>query len=186
MSLLTIHNEYNPEVAEIIMGKDAIAAHLQDIGVLFEQWEATSAITPDADQDTILNAYAASVERLKTSFGFQSADVISVEPDHPDRLALRAKFLNEHTHSDFEVRFFVNGKGLFYLHPDERVFAVLCERGDLISVPANTRHWFDMGVNPHLQCIRLFTTPEGWVADFTGSKLSSKFPSLEEYLRNYA
>ena len=118
-------------------------------------------------------------------YGFQSADVISVTPAHPQKEQLRAKFLAEHTHSDFEVRFFVEGKGLFYLHPDENVYVVLCEKGDLISVPANVKHWFDMGENPELKCIRLFTTPDGWQAEFTGSKIADAFPRFEQFLKDY-
>jgi 1,2-dihydroxy-3-keto-5-methylthiopentene dioxygenase len=84
-------------------------------------------------------------------------------------------------HSDFEVRFFVEGQGLFYVHLEEKVYAILCEQGDLISVPANVTHWFDMGAEPDFKCIRLFTTEEGWVAQFTGSKISENFPTLEQY-----
>ena len=64
--------------------------------------------------------------------------------------------------TDFELRFFVDGRGLFYLHLGDKVYCVLCEQGDLISVPANTTHWFDMGANPRFKCIRFFTTPDGW------------------------
>ena len=111
-------------------------------------------------------------------YGFKSVDVVSLDPNHPDKAALRAKFLDEHTHSDFEVRFFVDGKGLFYIHTGGKVYGVLCEKGDLISVPADTPHWFDMGENPCFKCIRLFTTPEGWVAQFTGDKIAAGYPQF--------
>jgi 1,2-dihydroxy-3-keto-5-methylthiopentene dioxygenase len=39
-----------------------------------------------------------------------------------------------------------------------------------------------MGENPDLKCIRFFTTPDGWVAEFTGKPLAEKFPSFDEYL----
>jgi 1,2-dihydroxy-3-keto-5-methylthiopentene dioxygenase len=185
MSLLTIHPEARPDEAECIREPGAIAEALSAIGVTFERWTADRELPADADQSTILDAYRGPVERLKAAYGFQSADVISVGADHPQKSELRAKFLNEHTHSDFEVRFFVEGQGLFYLHPDERVFVVRCERGDLISVPAEVRHWFDMGESPHLKCIRLFTTPEGWVAEFTGDPIASRFPTLDDHRAQY-
>jgi len=59
------------------------------------------------------------------------------------------------------------------------VYGALCTKGDLISVPAGTTHWFDMGPNPSLACIRIFTNPEGWVAQFTGSDIGGRFPKLE-------
>jgi len=72
------------------------------------------------------------------------------------------EILAEHTHSDFEVRFFVDGNGLFYLHVADRVYAILCEKGDLISVPEHSTHWFDMGAKPDFKCIRFFVIPDGW------------------------
>ncbi len=96
--------------------------------------------------------------------------------DHPQKAELRAKFLDEHRHGEDEVRFFVAGRGLFVLHIEEHVYAVLCERNDLISVPAGTRHWFDMGEHPHFVAVRLFNNPEGWVAQFTGDDIASRFP----------
>jgi 1,2-dihydroxy-3-keto-5-methylthiopentene dioxygenase len=56
---------------------------------------------------------------------------------------------------------------------------MLCEKDDLISVPANTPHWFDMGPNPSFTAIRLFNNPEGWVAQFTGDRIAGRFPLLE-------
>lgn len=186
MSLLTIHPENSSKTVEVIKDFDAIAQRLKGLGVTFERWTADRELGPDADQDTVLSAYAQPVEGLKAKYGFQSVDVISVRPDHPEKAQLRAKFLNEHVHRDFEVRFFVEGSGLFYLHPGDHVYGVLCEKGDLISVPANTKHWFDMGENPHLKCIRLFTTPEGWVADFTGSDIEEYFPKYDTFIKVHA
>lgn len=144
--------------------------------VRFERWEATRALPPGAGQDEVLDAYAADVERLKKIGGYQSADVVRMRPDHPDREAMRQKFLSEHTHADDEVRFFVEGAGAFYLRNKEQVLQVVCTAGDLLSVPKHTRHWFDMGPKPLFAAIRLFTTPEGWVAEFTGDKIADNIP----------
>lgn len=183
MSLLTIYNDSSADVIEVISENNTIMNRLEGIGVLFEQWEASSHLNDDAPNEMILDAYQDSINKLKERYGFQSADVIALNPDHPDKVALRNKFLDEHTHSDFEVRFFVDGKGLFYIHHDNLVYAILCEKSDLISVPANTPHWFDMGVAPQFKCIRLFTTPEGWVANYTGSDIARRFPSFDEYIQ---
>ena len=102
-----------------------------------------------------------------------------MHPDHPDKDAFRRKFLDEHTHGEDEVRFFVRGRGLFIMHIGERVYSMLCEKDDLISVPADTKHWFDMGPDPSFTAIRLFNNPEGWVAKFTGDDIASRFPKLD-------
>jgi 1,2-dihydroxy-3-keto-5-methylthiopentene dioxygenase len=180
MTTLKIYQE-DGTLLDTVTDHDALATRLDDIGVQFEQWTANEPLDDSAGQEEVLAAYADPVSRLKNQYGFQSADVIALTPDHPDRVALRQKFLDEHTHSDFEVRFFVDGKGLFFIHQQNRVYGVMCEKGDLISVPADTRHWFDMGENPAFKCIRLFTTPEGWVANYTGDTIASHFPRFETY-----
>lgn len=157
-----------------------IRQQLEGIGVQFERWDIQSELPDDADQDTVIAAYHDPLAQLKELYGFQSIDVIQVTPDHPDKVALREKFLAEHIHDDFEVRFFIAGYGLFNLHVEDKIYAVLCGPGDLISVPANTRHWFDMGENPDFKTIRLFTTPYGWVANFTGDPIAGGFPSLDQ------
>jgi 1,2-dihydroxy-3-keto-5-methylthiopentene dioxygenase len=179
MSELKIYADNNPQQAESYSDYAVISGLLQAYGVRFERWEAAAPLADDATQAEVIEAYRADIERLMTENGFQSVDVISLTPDHPDKAALRQKFLNEHTHSEYEVRFFVDGQGLFYLHLGDKVYTVLCEKGDLISVPAGATHWFDMGPNPRFKAIRLFTNPEGWVANFTGSDIAGRFPTLE-------
>lgn len=157
----------------------AIAARLDRAGVRFERWQADQPVHAGASQDEVIEAYRQDIERLMKQGGYQTVDVISMVPDHPDREALRGKFLDEHRHSEDEVRFFVDGRGLFTLHLDDRVFEVLCEKGDLISVPANTPHWFDMGPAPEFVAIRLFNNPEGWVAHYTGNDIAKHFSRLD-------
>lgn len=158
---------------------DAIAAELDTIGVLFERWSAAEPLAADATSEAILAAYAGPIARLTERFGIRSVDVVRMHPEHPARVEARGKFLAEHVHEDLEVRFFVEGRGLFYLHRGGRVLMVTCEAGDLLSVPAGTPHWFDMGERPRFTAIRLFTTPDGWVARFTGSEIARGFPPLE-------
>lgn len=156
-----------------------IQSELDARGVRFEQW-ATRPMPDAAAPEEILEAYAEEVQKLKAESGFQAADVISLSPGNPQKEALRQKFLDEHRHSEDEVRFFVRGQGLFYLHIGEEILAVLCQKNDLISVPDGTPHWFDMGPEPSFTCIRLFTNTEGWVANFTGNDIASRTPRYEK------
>jgi len=181
MSELRIYSDANPNKAEKVLTQfESIRDALAGIGVEFERWQATKQLYEHASQDEVIEAYRPSIDALMKKYGFKSVDVISLYADHPQKEAMRDKFLHEHTHADFEVRFFVEGQGLFNIRKDGKVYAVLCQRGDLISVPANTTHWFDMGPQPVLKCIRLFAIPEGWVATFTGDKIADRFPRLEE------
>lgn len=157
----------------------AMARELAKIGVGFEQWQASQPVTPGDSPETIMKAYRADIDHLVAQRGFKSVDVVSIAPDNPQREAMRAKFLDEHFHKEDEVRFFVAGSGLFTLHVDDKVYEILCEAGDLVSVPDSTTHWFDMGPQPSFVAIRFFTEPDGWVGHFTGSDIAQRFPRYE-------
>jgi 1,2-dihydroxy-3-keto-5-methylthiopentene dioxygenase len=159
-----------------------IARELGARGVRFERWAAPVALAADADQAAILAAYAAEISRVQADGGYRTVDAIRLGPDHPDREALRAKFLSEHTHAEDEVRFFVEGRGLFCLHIGGEVVQVVCEQGDWIGVPAGTPHWFDTGERPSFCALRFFNNSEGWVATFTGDPIATRFPLLEQVL----
>lgn len=178
MSELKVYADHEPGRLRIYTDYASIQRELAGVGIRFERWEANQPLKPGASQEEILAAYRDSVDRLMKEKGFRSVDVIQMEPNHPKKVELRNKFLSEHTHSEDEVRFFVEGQGLFNIHKQGQVFAVLCEKGDLIGVPDGTPHWFDMGPRPRFIAIRLFTNTEGWVAHFTGNDIATRFPEL--------
>lgn len=179
MSHLRIFSESDAGAPRKTLTEHAdIARELGAVGVRFERWDASQPVAPGASPEAVIAAYRDDIDRLMREGGYQAVDVISLAPDHPDRAALRAKFLNEHTHSEDEVRFFVAGQGLFTLHIGGEVYEVLCQQGDLIGVPDGTPHWFDMSERPYFIAIRLFTNKEGWVANFTGDDIAARFPRL--------
>ena len=185
MSTLTIYADSNPSALLFTSSQPAeIANELNKAGIRFEQWQAAANIKAGDSQETVLAAYKADIDKLIAEQGYQTVDVISLDAgSNPEVQAkvpeLRAKFLSEHRHSEDEVRFFVDGQGLFSLHLADKVYEVLCQKGDLISVPANTPHWFDMGPRPKFVAIRFFNNTEGWVAHFTGNPIADSFSRLE-------
>ncbi|WP_095059108.1 acireductone dioxygenase [Pseudomonas sp. Irchel s3f7] len=181
MSSLSVYHVSSPEIPnKVLTHFEDIASTLAEQGVRFDRWQAAAKLQPGASQEEVIAAYQTQVDQLMSERGYITVDVISLNSDHPQKVELRAKFLNEHRHGEDEVRFFVAGRGLFTLHIDDYVYAVLCEKNDLISVPAGTKHWFDMGEHPHFIAIRLFNNPEGWVANFTGEDIANQFPRLED------
>jgi 1,2-dihydroxy-3-keto-5-methylthiopentene dioxygenase len=158
---------------------DEIARELAAVGVRFERWSADRPIAFDADHAEILRAYASSVERVQRDGGYATVDVLHLAKGTPDTGPIRRKFLDEHAHTEDEVRFFVAGSGSFYLRLAGHVYQAICVRGDLISVPAGTRHWFDMGPDPEFTAIRWFNNQTGWVPQFTGDAIAARFPRYE-------
>ncbi|MEU7061799.1 cupin [Streptomyces sp. NPDC046197] len=168
-----------------------IAAALAPLQVRYERWPVRHEVPTDSDSDTVIAAYHSEIERLNEEEGFVTVDVVSLHPstapDWPARArAARERFLNEHTHDDDdEVRFFVAGAGIFYLHIADEVHAMYCEKGDLLGVPKGTPHWFDMGTQPSFTAIRFFHEEDGWIGNFTGSDISSRFPDFDVFRTSF-
>ncbi|BDO04060.1 1,2-dihydroxy-3-keto-5-methylthiopentene dioxygenase [Klebsiella quasipneumoniae] len=179
MSALTLFSVKDPQTP-VWHSTDAkaIQEQLNAKGVRFERWQADRDLGAAPSSETVIADFQHAIDKLVAEKGYQSWDVISLRADNPQKEALREKFLNEHTHGEDEVRFFVEGAGLFCLHIGDEVFQVLCEKNDLISVPAHTPHWFDMGSEPNFTAIRIFDNPEGWIAQFTGDDIASAYPRL--------
>ncbi|MGX9112904.1 acireductone dioxygenase, partial [Pseudomonas aeruginosa] len=78
------------------------------------------------------------------------------------------------------VFFFVVGRGLFVGRVGEWFYSLFEKTTALLLLPPPPRHWFDMGEHPHFVAVRLFNNPEGWVAQFTGDDIASRFPLLED------
>jgi 1,2-dihydroxy-3-keto-5-methylthiopentene dioxygenase len=176
MSRLIIHDAKTNAVILNTENPDEIAQSLGAIGVRFERW-AVADLPPGADADTVLAAYRPRLDAFMGETGAGTADVIRLTADHPQADALRAKFLAEHRHTEDEVRFFHEGAGNFVLHVNGKVYDAHCERGDLISVPAETEHWFDAGPVPNVTALRIFTDTTGWTPHYTGTDMSERFPA---------
>lgn len=172
MATLTIPDK-NITLHETSEIRDYLAAR----GIWMAQWEASHPFSDMATQDEILAAYAHALQPFMDKNGYQTADVISVHPQTPNLPEIRAKFLREHTHTEDEVRFFVDGQGYFWfnLEGDEPVFCVKCVAGDLLSVPANVKHWFDLGPVTFVKTIRVFTDASGWTPHYTESGIDAQY-----------
>ena len=187
MSLLALyrHDASTPSGQEaraelITSDAERIQGELASRGIRFQRWPAHAELPAGAGPEQILAAYSSEIARVQAGGTYPTVDAIRLAPDHPVRDALRQKFLAEHTHSEDEVRFFVEGRGLFCLHLGEEVLQLICEAGDWIAVPAGTRHWFDMGPEPSFCALRFFHNSEGWVAQFTGEAIAEGYPLLDQ------
>jgi 1,2-dihydroxy-3-keto-5-methylthiopentene dioxygenase len=165
-----------------------IGTELAKRGIVFDRWSTMPGLCAATPTTEILAHYDDRVTGLNADGRYHYIDVVRLHPDDsdlqwPDKAkAARERFLSEHRHAEDEVRFFVAGRGCFYLHLEPEVVAVTCEGGDLLSVPAGTRHWFDMGVRPDFVAIRFFEEQDGWIGDFTGDPIGERFPTLDQLI----
>ena len=153
-----------------------VIARLAGLGIEYERWEPSHPLPPGACADEVLAAYAPEIDRLKARGGYVTADVIDVHAQTPGLEGMLAKFRREHWHDEDEVRFIIEGRGLFHIHPGGGpVFAIEVEAGDLIRVPRGTHHWFDLCVDKRIRAIRLFQDTSGWTPHYTESGVDKGF-----------
>jgi len=154
----------------------AVVAFLAEEGIEHERWTPAHPLAATASTEEVLAAYGAEVDRLKARGGYVTADVIDVRPETPNLEAMLAKFRSEHWHDEDEVRFILEGRGIFFIHPRDRdVFAIEVGPGDLIRVPRGTWHWFDLCDDRRIRAIRLFQDPAGWTPRYTESGVDAGY-----------
>ena len=172
MAILTIPSE-NKQIKNV----SEIRTFFNQRNIFFDQWTCGIVFKDTATQEEILEAYSKDLKPFMEKGGYETADVISINKLTDNYDAIRAKFLAEHTHSEDEIRFFVDGEGTFWFHLENgEIFNLLCQKGDLISVPAGTKHWFDAGEkNPFVKAIRIFIDMSGWIPHYTGSGIEENY-----------
>jgi len=165
-----------PEENRKITETEAIRQYLAGIEIEYEIWEPAQPLGPDATNEEILQAYSADIDKLKARGGYVTADVVNVNAQTPGLDAMLARFNREHWHDEDEVRFIIQGRGVFHIHPrNSPVVAIEVEAGDLIRVPRGTWHWFDLCSDRHIRAIRLFQDPAGWTPVYTDSGVDARF-----------
>jgi len=170
MAIVIIREGREGEEDRVLTEAVEIAAFLAPFGIWYRRFEGIEALPAAAGKREILQAYDEPIRRLKAEGGYVTADVIDIEPDLPGLEAMLNRFNKEHWHDEDEVRFIIEGRGIFHIHPDAGpVFSIEMLRGDMIKVPRGTHHWFDLCAERKIRAVRLFQDPSGWTPHYTGS-----------------
>jgi 1,2-dihydroxy-3-keto-5-methylthiopentene dioxygenase len=165
-----------PEQDRTLADPESVTEHLATLGIEYERWQPSHPVAADAPAEAILEAYREEIDRLKARGGYVTADVIDVKPQTPGLDAMLARFRREHWHDEDEVRFIIQGRGVFHIHPRQgAVIALEVGPGDLIRVPRGTWHWFDLCAEREIRAIRLFQDPAGWAPHYTDSGVDKGF-----------
>jgi len=143
---------------------------LKSINIDYEIWRAERPIAEGATDSEILDVYSAEIDKLKQEGGYATADIINIVPETPNLDTMLNKFNKEHAHDEDEIRFCIEGSGVFHIHPaNGPIVSIEVGAGDLIRVPRGTHHWFDLCETRRIKCIRLFQDTAGWTPLYTGT-----------------
>jgi len=176
MSYVAVYSVASPDTPnKVLTHFDDIVSTLAEHGVRFARWQP-SPIEKGASDEQMITAYQAQIAAL----GYTCVEVLRVAVDQPQQAEQRAGSLEERRCSADDVRFFVAGQGLFCLHIGDYVYAVRCEKNDLLVIPAGVAHWFDMGENPNFVVLRLFDAAKGGEPVFIGDDIARRFPGLDD------
>ncbi|QLF94648.1 acireductone dioxygenase [Pseudomonas sp. ABC1] len=172
MSILGIYLQAQPEQPlKMLTHHEDIAAELAPLGVTLERWQPATPISATASDDELLAAYRQPVAALLDGQGYTGHALL--RHDHPSL----AERLGEHRQVGGEAFLCLSGRALFSLPHGEYVYRVLCERHDLLSLPAGTQHWLDLGENPYFVVIRC---TRGEAPESSAGSLAEYFPSLDD------
>src|SRR5712692_4504290 len=106
-----------PEEGRTLEDVASIAAYLAERGIEYERWTRGPELGSGLTGDAVLAAYSEKIDELKARGGYVTADVIDVTAETPGLEAMLARFNSEHWHDEDEVRFIVEGRGVFHIHP---------------------------------------------------------------------
>ena len=181
MSSLSVYHVSSPRQPDkMLTHLEDIAATLAEHGVLFDRCEPTGPIPPDAGHEAIIGAFRSHIDPLAASRDYGHAGVIDIDSRRSDASGLAGELQREHRVDEDQTRICVAGQELVMLHLDDYIYAVLCERNDVLSIPAGTRRWFNVGEHPRLVTISLSRTADGGVPLPTGDDIASQFPGIED------
>lgn len=111
--------------------------------------------------------FQGAINVLMNERGYVQQDEVQLAPSTPNIDAICAKFVDEHFHDDDEVRFVLEGEGVFDIRSrDDRWMRVVVEAGDLLVVPAQRHHRFMLTDSKLIRCVRLFKDVSGWVPHY--------------------
>ena len=168
--------ENGPMVTDLSM----IQQELSSLSITVARWEiddTTKSILEkkslsDEEREIVLNNLDVYFQQLQASEGYQSRDLIVLHDDIPNLPTLLSKFDRAHTHDDDEVRYIVDGEGVFgFTRPDGSQIELLVEGEEYINVPKNTEHWFYLTEKTRIKAVRYFTTTEGWTPVYTDTPI---------------
>lgn len=157
-----------------------IERELAPLGIHLNHWSINPELQPLLAQDhlteeekqQVLTALEHHFEHLRDTAGYQSRDLIVLHPAIPNFDGLVAKFNQTHTHTEDEVRYILDGDGIFgFVYSDGTQVELTVQPQEYINVPAGTEHWFYLTSARRIKAVRYFVTTEGWTPNYTNTAI---------------
>jgi 1,2-dihydroxy-3-keto-5-methylthiopentene dioxygenase len=130
----------------------------------------------DDEKEQVLRALDHYFESLEV---FDARDMIVLNPATPNLDGMLEKFSRPHTHADDEVRYIIDGEGVFgFVCPDGTQMELTIQPEEYINVPAGTEHWFYLTSQRRIKAVRYFVDTLGWTPDYTNTQIRMQAVSV--------
>lgn len=178
MSILSVFHPSSPGLPnKLLTHHDDIVTTLAEQGVRFMHQPHELRVRPGTAQDEVLDACREPLDRLMTEYGCAVYALLNRDGVDAAQVDLR----NEHVHGGDEVFAVISGRAQVTLRVGEYVYAVLCEKGDVLVVPAQVGRWIDLGDTPFCLALRLFRDEQAMAPRFTGDAAALAFAGIDEF-----
>ncbi|MFM7449189.1 MAG: 1,2-dihydroxy-3-keto-5-methylthiopentene dioxygenase [Leptolyngbyaceae cyanobacterium] len=169
----------------ILTDLQSIAAELAPLQIQLNRWPVgddarllqllVQEQLADSEKEQVLTGLDGYFHQLQQTAAYQSRDLIVLHPATPNLDDLLAKFNRIHIHVDDEVRYILNGAGVFgFVRPDLSQVELTVEAEEYINVPAGTEHWFYLTPQSRIKAIRYFTGTVGSTPQYTGTEIHAR------------
>lgn len=173
MAILRLEN------GQVLTDLEHIGQHLAALNIQLKRWpvaenaQAQTLLAQPNLQDDEKEQVLQSLDHYFDSLeGYQSRDLIVLNPDTPNLGGLLEKFSRPHTHADDEVRYIIDGEGVFgFVCPDRTQMELTIQPEEYINVPAGTEHWFYLTPLRRIKAVRYFVDTSGWTPDYTATAI---------------
>ena len=134
----------------------------------------------DGGKATVVQAVGTLVVDECVAHGYLSMDLVVLHPGTPGLEDALARFDAPHTHADDEVRYILDGEGLFgFFNAAGQECVLRVQPGDYLRIPAGVEHRFTLTAARRIKALRLFSDTAGWEARYTArpvGALRAAFP----------
>jgi 1,2-dihydroxy-3-keto-5-methylthiopentene dioxygenase len=124
----------------------------------------------DSEKEEVLAGLEYRFEDLKKKYNYRARDLVVLHDEVPGISDMLAKFDKLHYHTDEEVRYIIDGSGVFGFIIAGEKFEVHVSKGDFVSIPQNTNHWFTLDAEKRIKAVRYFKDNSGWVPVYIEEK----------------
>lgn len=177
MSILSVYHRHTPEQPnKVLTHATDIVATLAEHGLEFSQHVLSARPRPGGGREAVVQVLGHELEALLGAQGCTAFDVLDCDGDEGRPQAGE----EEHAYPVEEVFVVVSGRAQLVVRHGEWVFAVLCERGDSLRVPAGSGRWLSLGDRPFCVAVRLLEKEGDSVLVRGDGAKPSEFPGMDE------